>query len=49
VLSTYRSVDSLKRFLAEAGEIAQQLKALVALSEDPSATPRTHREAHNCL
>lgn len=32
-----------------AGEMSQQLRAFIALSEDPSSIPRTHKAAHNCL
>jgi len=33
----------------QAGEMAQQLRALVALPEDQGSIPSTHRAAHNCL
>jgi hypothetical protein len=32
-----------------AGEMAQQLGALIALTEDPDLIPSTHMVAHNCL
>jgi hypothetical protein len=32
-----------------AGEMAQQLRALVALPEGLSSIPSTHMAAHNCL
>jgi hypothetical protein len=32
-----------------AGEMAQRLKALAALPEDPGSIPSTHMVAHNCL
>ena len=31
------------------GEIAQRLRILAALPEDPSSIPSTHMAAHNCL
>ena len=31
------------------GEMAQQLRALAMLAEDPSSIPRTHMATHNCL
>ena len=31
------------------GEMAQWLRALTALSEDPGSIPSTHMAAHNCL
>jgi hypothetical protein len=30
------------------GELAQWLRALAALSEDPGSIPRTHMTAYNC-
>jgi hypothetical protein len=33
----------------EAGEMAQQLRALAALLEDPDLVPSTHMAAHNHL
>ena len=32
-----------------AEEMAQQLRALTALPEDPGSIPSTHMAAHNCL
>jgi hypothetical protein len=31
------------------GEIAQQLRLLATLPEDPSSIPSNHMAAHNCL
>jgi hypothetical protein len=33
----------------EAGELAQSLRSIVALEEDPGSIPSTHMTAHNCL
>jgi hypothetical protein len=33
----------------EAGEMAQWLRALAALPEDPGSIPSTHMTAHTCL
>jgi hypothetical protein len=33
----------------EAGEMAQRLRALVVLPEDPGSIPSTHMAAHSCL
>lgn len=33
----------------EAGEMAQLLRALAILAEDPDIVPGTHVVAHNCL
>jgi hypothetical protein len=32
-----------------AGEVAQRLRALAALPEDPGSIPSIHIAAHNCL
>ena len=33
---------------AEAGEMAQQLRTLAVLSENPGLAPSTHMATHNC-
>jgi hypothetical protein len=42
-------VFSKQRCEVQAGEISWRLKALDALSEDPSSIPRKHMSAHTCL
>lgn len=39
----------LKKLITWAGEIAQQIRALAALSRDWSLSPSTHMGAYNCL
>ena len=43
------SKDQNKRELARPGEMAQQLRALTVLPEDPDSVPSTHMTAHNFL
>ena len=38
-----------KKSIRGAGEMAQRLRALTALPEDPGSIPSTHMAAHNCL
>jgi len=40
---------SLINNLSQAGEMAQQLRPLAALPEDPGSIPSIHMTAHNCL
>ena len=41
--------DPLRKLVSGAGEVAQQLRALASLPEDPGSVPSTHMAAHNCL
>ncbi|KAK7798640.1 hypothetical protein U0070_002731 [Myodes glareolus] len=43
------TIESLKKKIPGAGEMAQRLRALTALPEDPGLIPSTHMAAHNCL
>jgi hypothetical protein len=47
-MNEYKIIKKKKRNL-RAGEIAQKLRALTALPEDPGSVPSTHIAAHNCL
>lgn len=38
-----------KKGISRAGEMAQRLRALVALPEDQGSIPSTYVTAHNCL
>ena len=38
-----------QEFKVQAGETSQQLRAFVALAEDPALIPSTHTVARNCL
>lgn len=42
VLITKKKIHDIR-----AGEMAQQLKSIVALAEDPSSNPSIHTVAHN--
>jgi hypothetical protein len=42
--ATYSAISVI---LGGAGEMAQWLRALVVLPEDPGSVPSTHCEAHN--
>jgi len=39
----------LEKVIFRAGEMAQWLRALAALSKDPSSIPSTHVAVQNCL
>ena len=41
--------ESITKKEAVAGEMAQWIRALAALPEDPGSIPSTHMAAHNCL
>jgi hypothetical protein len=40
---------SMKSALSGLERLAQQLRALAAVSEDPDSIPSTHMAAHSCL
>ena len=42
-------LEEVKNFKAEAGEMAQWLRALTAFPEDLSSIPRNHMVSHNHL
>jgi hypothetical protein len=42
-------ISPLKKKKKLTGEVAQQLRALAALAEDPGSVPGTHVEAHSHL
>ena len=37
------------RYIIGSGEVAQWLRGLTALPEDPGSIPSTHMDTHNCL
>ena len=48
-LSPKIKVNNFKIYSSEVGEMAQQLRALTILPEDPGSIPSTHMAAYNYL